>query len=385
MRVSAEQLEECTAKVAAQQTAAYLFVQGALRSFWELNGGALSWEDMAAFAEQVFVTCSEQFGAQAAGAACEAYDGAMAELGLPVQPAQPVQPVSQHGAAKAVSTAAKASGGDVPKFVEALSVKAHGSVGRSANTTTIANAERDYSKGVRYARVPTGKETCGFCLMLASRGFDYKSKQSAGWTGGAFNRFHDRCDCRVVAGDASTTVDGYDPEWLYDAYMDARKTVNPEGIRKEMAGADSDAVNKRITDSICNEIEKRSRGWSWDGIVAETPKSEYFKFTDALAQHGLSTSITDREGAPLRMNGLTWGMDDSTGGGSVADSISVLRQERRDGGTKTDGHYVLLVDGIADAERAAKEALNAGETAILIDPNVKDKDTGMTPMRRIER
>jgi hypothetical protein len=385
MRISASELDRYSAAVTAQQEAAYRFVQGALRSYWSLNGGALSWEDMASFAEQVLVSCSEQFGAQASSIACEAYDATIEQLGIRAPQAQPAEPMTRQGAAGAVSSAREASGGDFARFAERLSVKAHGSVGRSANLTTISNAERDYSKGVRYARVPTGRETCGFCLMLASRGFDYRSRQSAGYTGGAFNRFHDRCDCRVVAGDSSTTVDGYDPDWLYEAYLDARKTVDPEAIRNEMAGAGSDEVNKRVTDSVCDEIEKRSRGWSWDGIVAETPKSEYSKFTDALAAHGLATSITDREGAPLRMNGLTWGMGDSTGGGSVADSIAALRQERRDGGTKTDGHYVLLVDGIADAERAAIAALREGETAILIDPNAKDRDTGMTPMRRITR
>ena len=384
MRISASELDRYSAAVAAQQEAAYRFVQGALRSYWSLNGGTLAWEDMASFAEQVLVSCSEQFGAQAASIACEAYDATMEQLGIQAPQAQPAKPMTPQGAAGAVSSVREASGDDFARFAERLSVKAHGSVGRSANLTTVNNAERDYSKGVRYARVPTGRETCGFCLMLASRGFDYRSRQSAGYTGGAFNRFHDRCDCRVVAGDASTVVDGYDPDWLYDAYMDARKTVDPEAIRKEMAGQDSRDVNKRITDSVCNEIEKRSRGWAWEGIVAETPKTEWSRFTDALAAHGLATSITDREGAPLRMNGLTWGVGDSTGG-SVADSIAVLRRERRDGGMKTDGHYVLLVDGVDASAKAAREALRDGETAILIDPNDMDKDTGMTPMRRITR
>ena len=383
MRITASELDAYTQQVTAQQNAAYAFVQGALLSYWNSNGGTLTWDDMEAFAEQVFQTCTEQFGGQAASVACDAYDATMERLGIGARPAQPVQAATSASAAGAVSSARKASGGDFARFADALSTKAHGAVGRAANTTTIRNAERDYRKGVRYARVPTGKETCGFCLMLASRGFDYKSRESAGYTWGAFNRFHDRCDCRVVAGDADTVVEGYDPDWLYDAYLDARETVNPEGIRASMPGAETSDVNKRITDSICNELGMRSRGWSWEGKPADSQKSEYSKWTDQLAAHGLATSITEREGAPLRMNGRAWGVGDATGG-SVADSIAGLRKDRSDGGTKTDGRYVVLVDGMGDAEKAALAALKEGETAILIDPNAKG-ESGLTQMHRITR
>lgn len=380
LRISASELDAYTRKVTAQQDAAYRFVQGALLSYWNMNGGTLTWDDMEAFAEQVFHSCVEQFGGQAASVACDAYDVTMERLGIAAQPAMPEVSASASGA---VASARKASGGDFARFADALSIKAHGAVGRAASKTTIRNSERDYRKGVRYARVPTGKETCGFCLMLASRGFDYKSRQSAGYTGFAFNRFHDRCDCRVVAGDSTTVVEGYDPDWLYDAYLDARETVNPEGIRASMPGAEASEVNKRITDSICNELNMRSRGWSWDGKPADSQKSEYSKWTDQLAAHGLATSITERDGAPLRMNGLAWGMGDATGG-SVSDSIAGLRKAREDGGTSTDGHYVVLVDGMGDAEKAALAALKEGETAILIDPNAKG-ESGLTQMRRITR
>ena len=50
---------------------------------------------------------------------------------------------------------------------------------RSANMSVVENGRRDPKK-VRYARVPTGAETCDFCLMLASRGFVYQSEGTAG-------------------------------------------------------------------------------------------------------------------------------------------------------------------------------------------------------------
>lgn len=65
-----------------------------------------------------------------------------------------------------------------------------------------------------WARVPTGRETCGFCWMLASRGPVYKSASGAGakisqqdalfkTADGSFssedmNQWHTGCDCKIV-------------------------------------------------------------------------------------------------------------------------------------------------------------------------------------------
>lgn len=384
MQIPASRLAEYTAALNAQQRAAFNFMQTALRSFYRLNGGMIDAETMREFAMQTLTTCVQTFGDRAATIACSAYDVTMEELGISVQPSAVYNPVSQRVSGQQVDYLMRNLTPDMfDAFAQRLAEKAYASVGRAANRTTIHNAERDYSKGVRYARVPTGKETCGFCLMLASRGFDYKSRQSAGDMGFGFNRFHDRCDCRVVAGDELTTVEGYDPDWLYGVYLDARSTIDPASIRREMAGLPAQIVNKKITDEICKEINRRSLVWSWSGGKVESGTGEYKRFTAALAEHGYSTSITDREGAPLRMSGLTWGMADATGG-DVSSSISTMRQERKDGGTDTAGHYVLLVDGIQKAVPSALNSLEKGETAILIDINSKG-DSGLSEMRRVTR
>ena len=78
------------------------------------------------------------------------------------------------------------------------------------------NAARDGKRGVRFARVPTGAETCPFCLMLAGRGAVYHTRKTAG----EFRHFHRRCDCKVVPGfeddpDAEI-VKGFSPAGLRD-------------------------------------------------------------------------------------------------------------------------------------------------------------------------
>ncbi len=61
--------------------------------------------------------------------------------------------------------------------------------------------------GVRFARVPRDGETCTFCIMLASRGFVYWSRETAG----EFNHYHRNCRCLVIPDDGSGEVEGYDP------------------------------------------------------------------------------------------------------------------------------------------------------------------------------
>lgn len=85
----------------------------------------------------------------------------------------------------------------------------------SAANSTIENGKRDKRKP-RYARVPTGAETCDFCLMLASRGFVYNSQSTA-----SMGHVHSGCDCRIVAGWDGMEVDDYDPRSIYDRWQDA--------------------------------------------------------------------------------------------------------------------------------------------------------------------
>lgn len=94
-----------------------------------------------------------------------------------------------------------------------------------ARLTMTRNTRRAYERGARkarWARIPTGPETCAFCIMLASRGFVYLSEESAG--GLDPDHYHDNCDCQVVAGFSDdSAVDGFDHTELYDMYLAARE------------------------------------------------------------------------------------------------------------------------------------------------------------------
>ena len=105
--------------------------------------------------------------------------------------------------------------------------------------TVLLNAKRDPLKP-RWARVPRGAKTCAFCMMLASRGFEYVSRSSAGM------RFHAHCDCVVVPGWGEKPKGlGYRPEKLkkiYDASAvsgDLKATLS--NMRRDFPDLVSDA------------------------------------------------------------------------------------------------------------------------------------------------
>jgi hypothetical protein len=108
----------------------------------------------------------------------------------------------------------------------------------SERTTIGYNAARDRVRP-RFARVPQGAKTCAWCSMLASRGFDYGSRRTAGDQGrGVGDDFHDDCDCRIVAewGDESG-IEGYDPDRylnMYEAARAAGRDGSPAAIASRM-------------------------------------------------------------------------------------------------------------------------------------------------------
>lgn len=103
---------------------------------------------------------------------------------------------------------------------------------------TIAQSSSD--AGIRYARVPTGAETCEFCLMLASRGPVYWSADSAGAVGRGVksmgDKYHGDCDCVAVpVRDDSDLPSGYNPDDLYDRYAKARAEAGSGDVKQILA------------------------------------------------------------------------------------------------------------------------------------------------------
>lgn len=216
--------------------------------------------------------------------------------------------------------------GDVERFRREALDRVDTEMRRAANQCVSYNAGRDPAKPL-YARVPVG-ETCGFCLMLASFGFQYTSESAA-------SHSHRKCNCRVVPSFGEATVRGYDPEQMYGRFHECLSTLGGrDGIRAEWdalpqeyrdsyiakhgnkAGDAFDAyVNKRVSD----EIETRDPEWFTTGKIPEITKERGAKplpkerdVSEVLAESGFAVEFikeVNRNGvktADARLCGVVW-------------------------------------------------------------------------------
>lgn len=157
---------------------------------------------------------------------------------------------------------------------------------KAAANSIVENAAKDPAKP-RWARVPSGRETCPFCLMLASFGFNTGSKEAASHT-------HANCDCRIVPQWGDGSVEGYDPDGMYDRYGACLDSIGGrDGVRREWnalpkgereayiakhgdrAGEAFDAfLNKRVS----AEIGRRDPEWFRTGVPSK-PSSDRVAFS----------------------------------------------------------------------------------------------------------
>ena len=173
---------------------------------------------------------------------------------------------------------------------------------RALNETIMANARRDRTKGVRFARVPTGHETCTFCLMLASRGAVYHSRQSAG----EFRHFHRHCDCKVVPGfeddPMAELVEGIKPNEIRERMSEIERisglsfgsSKDERNLRKFLGLYDVDWVirGKKVEVGYATETVKAKK--------SKDPNHDAEKrVAERLAKHGIRTVFVDDEAREL--------------------------------------------------------------------------------------
>ena len=119
---------------------------------------------------------------------------------------------------------------------------------KAANECVAANAKRDPRKP-RWARIPTGAETCQFCIMLASRGFVYHSEETA-------SHAHAHCDCRIVPSwDKSPAAQGYDPDRYYDMWKHPEKYAGQQEGEAKSGLRDSSERRKLFDDYLTKRDE----------------------------------------------------------------------------------------------------------------------------------
>lgn len=159
----------------------------------------------------------DKYGEGSAELACQMYDAMAEAAGLTLPAAEPAAPAAYGELAKAVN-GTKHSPALLQSAVSRL-------VKQAGADTTLQNAIRD---GAEFAWIPHG-DTCAFCLMLASRGWQKAGKRTL--KNGHAEHIHANCDCEyAVRFNASTTVAGYDPAQYLAAYESAEGRTYQEKL-----------------------------------------------------------------------------------------------------------------------------------------------------------
>ena len=180
-------------------------------------------------------------------------------------------------------------------------------VKRAGADTTLHNAIRD---GAERAWVPHG-DTCPFCIMLASNGWQRASKKLL--KGGHAEHIHANCDCEfAVRFNSSTNVAGYDPEKYLQQYRAAgsdvkamrridyaknRERINAQkraayAARKASTKADNSA--KMVSKSACSFTSEEVLKKHFEKHVVEFGNitvEEYLKFENALSDTPISDDV----------------------------------------------------------------------------------------------
>jgi len=197
--------------------------------------------DVADIREAVIAIMQRACGASstlAARLAAEFYDGLRVRFGIDEGFRAEVdsrrEPEATSGAVRAFADKLDDSMPNVSAFQQLCEDRIDYETRLAANKCIEHNARRDPKKP-KWARIPTGAETCPFCIMLASRGFVYHSEETA-------SHAHAHCDCRVVPSwDKSPKAQGYDPDAYYDEWVES-------GFKPSSGGGSGENAKRVVKD-----------------------------------------------------------------------------------------------------------------------------------------
>ena len=198
---------------------------------------------------------STKYGEASAALSAQMYD-AVAELSGAIVPAAVPAEIKYSDVAKTVNGIIKNTGS------EDILYQGIGRLVKMAGTDTmLSNAYRDRGSkrrhsGAEVAWIPVG-ETCPFCLMLASNGWQ---KQTEWGANNHSEHIHANCDCTyAVRFNKDTDVEGYDPEALREEYMsagDSRKDRLNE-MRREQYAENKDEINAQKREEYARRKEEK--------------------------------------------------------------------------------------------------------------------------------
>ena len=166
-----------------------------------------------------------------------------------VQPAEIADLPTEDEVAKTVYGTLKESDRKIPGAISRL-------VKRTAEDTTLKNAIRD---GADFAWIPAG-DTCPFCLMLASRGWQRASKKAL--KNGHAEHIHANCNCTYAVrfGD-DMKYPSYNPDVYMEMYESAEGDTWEEklnSMRRAEYAENRDEIRAQKREAYARATEFRS-------------------------------------------------------------------------------------------------------------------------------
>lgn len=238
------------------------------------------------FAWQVMLEAVQIYGDASATAAADYYDSVMSAAGNGAKPALLHSGVDEDQAERVARyQAGKLVKGDQLGFARECAAYASDATRQAANRTMLGNALRDEGRGVRYARVPTGAETCTFCRMLSSRGFVYRSKESAK----LFGHNHRGCNCEVVVSTDADGLEGYDPDRERDIWQKYEEIDADESLSR----AENEAAKRAVIgDTLLNT--RADPAAEYFGPAEEDDPEKPSEIKSWLAGNGIEVRVSGK-------------------------------------------------------------------------------------------
>lgn len=225
-----------------------------------LNSHDISTEEGKKAAIDYAYALATKYGESAAAVSCEMYDAVAHASGVKLPPAEPAATATYGEVARAFNGIIKNGYGPAT-----LADAVGNAVKRAGADTTVKNAMRD---GAEFAWIPHG-ETCAFCLMLGSRGWQRASKKTL--KGDHAEHIHNNCDCTfAIRFSKDTEYGGYDPDRLRAQYDNAegrtwREKLN--SMRREQYAENPEAYRAQKRESYARVKERKK-----EPIVTDTPQ-----------------------------------------------------------------------------------------------------------------
>lgn len=289
-----------------------------------------------------------KYGEASSELACQMYE-ALAEYSGAAVAAAEVAATATYG------ETARAIRGEMLRTRDAKTISsAAGRLVKLASVDTMTkNALRD---GAEWAWIPSG-DTCPYCLMLASKGWQRASDKII--KNGHATHIHNNCDCTfAVRLSDDIDVEGYDPDALYDEYINAGDTQweRINSLRRRKYAENRDFINAQKRAAYARRIS------------AKIPDSEG-QFETVILKDGTGNRLPDQERRMARAH-------------SYPDNEGMFENNPRprDDGKQTDiikPRNIMKEMNRSDAGREALEFINENRIPVTLLYNVDVKPSLM--------